>query len=76
MFIRLSICYKLIGLDLSKQEKLDTDSKAIKQINFTGNLGRAEGLTMFFIFEEAKETVLDVSKATVKVLIYFVLIKY
>ena len=61
-------CYKLIGLDLTKQEKLDADSKAIQQINFTGNLGRAEGLTMFFIIEEAKETVLDVSKATVKVL--------
>ena len=60
--------YKLIAIDLSKQQKLDADPKAIQQINFTGNLDRAEGLTMFFIIEEAKETVLDFSKGTVKVL--------
>ena len=59
--------YKLIAIDLSKQQKLDADPKAIQQINFTGNLDRAEGLTMFFIIEEAKETVLDFSKGTVKV---------
>ena len=29
---------------------LDADPKAIQQINFTGNLSRAEGATMFFIF--------------------------
>ena len=40
----------------------------MQQINFTGNLDRAEGVTMFFIIEEAKETVLDFSKGTVKVL--------
>ena len=33
---------KLIGIDLSKQQKLDADPKAIQQINFTGNLDRAE----------------------------------
>ena len=30
--------YKLIALDLSKQQKLDADPKSIQQINFTGNL--------------------------------------
>ena len=60
--------YKLIVIDLSKQQKLDTDSKAIQQINFTGNLDRAEGLKMFFIIEEVKQIVLDFSKGTVKVL--------
>ena len=30
--------YKLIVVDLSKQQKLDADRKAIQQINFTGNL--------------------------------------
>ena len=40
----------------------------MQQINFTGNLYRAEGGTMFFIIEEVKETVLDFSKGTVKVL--------
>ena len=39
--------YKLIAIDLSKQEKLDTDPKAIQQINFTGNLDRSKGVTMF-----------------------------
>ena len=61
------IYYKLIAIDLSKQQKLDADPKARQQINFTGNLERAEGSTMFFIIEEVKETVLDFSKGTVKV---------
>ena len=60
--------YKLLAIDLSKQQKLDADPKTIQQINFTGNLDRAESSTMFFIIEEAKETVLDFSKGTVKVL--------
>ena len=69
--------YKLIAIDLSKQQKLDADPKAMQQINFIGNLDRAEGVTMFFIIEEAKETVLDFSKETVKVLwFYFVLTEY
>ena len=36
------VYYKLIAIDLSKQNKLDADTKAIQQINFTGNLKRAE----------------------------------
>ena len=59
--------YKLIAIDFSKQQKLDADPKAIQQINFTGNLVTAEGLTMFFISEEVKETVSDFSRAAVKV---------
>ena len=69
--------YKLIAIDLSKQQKLDADPEAIQQINFFGNLSRVECATMFFIIEEAKETVLEFSKGTFKVLwFYFVLIKY
>ena len=30
--------YKLIAIDLSKQQALDADSQAIQSINFTGNL--------------------------------------
>ena len=30
--------YKLIAIDLRKQQALDADPKAIQQINFTGNL--------------------------------------
>ena len=60
----------MIAIDLSKQQKLDADPKAIKQINFTGNLDRAEDSTMFLIIDEAKETVLDFSKGTVKLLCF------
>ena len=60
----------MIAIDLSKQQKLDADPKAIKQINFTGNLDRTEGSTMFLIINEAKETVLDFSKGTVKLLCF------
>ena len=58
--------YKMIAVDLSKREALDFDPKAIQQINFTGNLNRPAGPSMFFITEEAKETVLDFSQGTVK----------
>ena len=37
-------------------------------INFTANLDRAGNTTMFLIIEEAKETVLEFSQGTVKVL--------
>ena len=62
--------YKTIAIDLSKQYALDADPKTIKQINFTGNLDRAEGATMFFISENANETALDFSQGyfTMKVL--------
>ena len=60
--------YKMIAIDLSKQRALDVDPRAIQQINFTANVDRAENTTMFFIIEEAKETVLDFSQGTVKVL--------
>ena len=33
--------FKLIAVDLSKQQALDDDPKAIQQINFTANLDRA-----------------------------------
>ena len=60
--------YKIIAIDLSKQQALDADPRTIQQINFTANLDRAGNTTMFFIIEEAKETVLDFSQGTVKVL--------
>ena len=62
--------YKMIPIDLlSTQEALDADPRAIQQINFTANLDRAGNTRIYFILlEEAKETVLDLSKGTVKVL--------
>ena len=59
--------YKMIPIDLSKQQALNADSRAIQQINFTANLDRAGNTTMVFFIEEAKETVLDFSQRTVKV---------
>ena len=71
MFTRLTTflkkCYKLIAINLSKQQKVDTDPKAIQQINFTENLKRTEGAAMIFIIKEAKETVFNFSKGTVQV---------
>ena len=58
----------MIAIDLSKQQALDSDPKAIQQINFTANLDKPGNTTMFFIIEEAKETVLEFSQGTVKVL--------
>ena len=47
--------YGLIAIDLSKQQGLDANAKAIQQISFTGSLERAGNTTMFFVAEEAKE---------------------
>ena len=60
--------YKMIAVDLSKQKALDADPKAIQQINFTANLDRAGNTRVYFILEEAKETILDFSQGAVKVL--------
>ena len=74
IFARLSIFQKN---SLRKQQKLDPDLKGIQEINFTENLTRGGGERMYFIVEEEKETILDFSKGTAKVLcFYFGLIKY
>ena len=67
--------YKMKAIDLSKQQTLDADPKAIQQINFTGNLEQDNSAIMFFIIEEAKKTVSYFLQVTVKVLqFYFALI--
>ena len=60
--------YKMIAADLSKQQVLDADPKGIQQINFTANLDIPGRTRIYFILEEAKETVFDLSQGTVKVL--------
>ena len=60
--------YKMIAVDLSKHQALDADPRAIEQINFTANLDRNGNRTMFFIIEEAKESVLGFLKGNIKVL--------
>ena len=49
----------MIAVDLSKQQALDVDPRAIQQINFTANLDRARNTRVYFILEEAKENILD-----------------
>ena len=66
----------MIAVDLSKQQALDADSRAIQQINFTANLDRGGNTRVYFILEEAKETILDFSQGSVKVLkIYYEIFK-
>ena len=48
----------MIVIDLSKQQVLDADPKAMQQINFTENLDLGGQTVMYFIIEEAKETIL------------------
>ena len=58
----------MIAIDLSKQQVFGADPRAIQQITFAANLDKDGNTTVFFIIEEAKETVLDFSQGTVKVL--------
>ena len=62
------ICYKLIPVDLSKQQPLDADSEEIQHIDVKGKLDQAGRRTIFFFIEEAKETIIDFSQGTVSVL--------
>ena len=59
---------KMIAVDLSKQQVLDVDPKAIQQIDFTANLDRVGRTRFYFILEESKETVFEFLQRTVKVL--------
>ena len=45
---------KMIAIDLSKQQALDADPRAIQQFKFTANLDRTRNTRRFFIIEEAK----------------------
>ena len=69
----------MIAVDLSKQQVLDADPRrvAIQQINFTaeleragraGRTDRAGNTRTYFILEEAKETIVEFSQGTVKLL--------
>ena len=58
--------YRLIAADLSKQKGLDADPRAIEQIIFTGTLKTRA--TIYYILKQSKETALQFSKGTTKVL--------
>ena len=52
--------YKMIAIDLSKQQALDADPEAIQPISFYGN--QENNAVIFFIIEEVKEAALDFSR--------------
>ena len=58
--------YKIIAVDLSKQKVLDADPRAVQQINFKGNL--PNNCRLLRIREESKDTELNFSEGTVKVM--------
>ena len=63
--------YRLIAADLSKHKALDADSRAIQQIIFIGKIKSTEVNTrviLYYILEQSKETMLEFSKGTTKVL--------
>ena len=47
----------MIAVDLSKQQALDADPKAIQEINYTENVDRAGKTRLYLILDRAKETV-------------------
>ena len=58
--------YRLIVADLNKQKALDADLRAIHQIIFTGKTDNT--IRVYYILEQSKETILEFSKGTTKVL--------
>ena len=62
---------RLLAADLSQQKALDAVSRAIQQIIFTGKIKATVAITrviIFYILEKSKETILEFSKGTTKVL--------
>ena len=63
--------HRLIAADLSIQKVLDADSRAIQQIIFSGRIKASEANTrviISYILEQSKETILEFSNGTTKVL--------
>ena len=52
----------MTAIDLSKEQTVDADPKAIQQIIFPGNLSGNNNRLVFFFIKEAKETILDLYK--------------
>ena len=57
--------YKLVAANLSKQEELAAETRAIQQIEFKYMLGTDS--TIYWVLEKSKETILEFYKGTVKV---------
>ena len=66
--------YRLIATDLSTQKALDADSRTIQQIIFTGKVD--EAAVVYYIYEKSRETTLQFSKGTIKVLWIIWMVEY
>ena len=64
--IALKKYYKLIAIDLSKQQVLQENEDLIQQINFIGKL--EEAATVFIIKEKKENTILEFSQHLVNVI--------
>ena len=58
--------YNIIACDLSKQEELDADPRAIQQIEV--NFMLSDNSQILTVLEKSKETILEFYKGTAKVL--------
>ena len=70
-FVYFEKNYRLLAADISKQKALDANSRAIQQIIFTGTIKATVANTrvvIFYVLEKSKETILEFSKVTTKVL--------
>ena len=65
-FSYFEINYRLIAADLTKKKVLHADARAIQQIIFTGKTSEAS--VIYYVYEKSKETILQFSKGTTKVL--------
>ena len=60
--------YKLVALDLSKQEVPDAGPIAMQMINFNWDFDFTRNTTRFLIYDKTEETIFDFSQETVRVL--------
>ena len=62
--------YRQIAVDLSKQNALDADPRAIQQLVFQGVVegDNVTKIRLYTILEQSKETILEFAKGTGKVL--------
>ena len=51
-FVYFKNYYKMTSIELTKQQVLDADLKAIQQIDLTGNVDLAENTITFFMIEK------------------------
>ena len=65
-FVHFEKNYRLTPVYLSKKKALDADPKAIQQTNFTGKADNT--IRVYYVLEQSKETILEFSKGTTKVL--------